>query len=127
MSRIYIPRIVMGKVKGTGLPIDGCTMYLSQWEYEDYRYFHLYGWPDEDDPAVMQSMYIAEMEAGICEYDTLEGFAAAWETWEPVLTFCLTSEQVDVVEELEAGGWKRQVSHAGRRGGGYSRCGGTTG
>lgn len=107
MSKLYVPRIVMGKVKGTGLPIDGCTMRLSQWEYENYRYFHLYGWSEEDDHAVMQSMYIAEMEAGICEHDTLERFAAAWEKWEPVGSFSLTLAQADVLEVLEGGGWKR--------------------
>lgn len=106
MGRRYVPRIVMGKVKETGLPVDGCILYLSQWEYDNHEYFHLYGWSDKDDPAVMQSMYIAEMEAGICEHDTLEGFEAAWAEWEPDLSFCLTPGQVDVVEELEAGGWK---------------------
>lgn len=128
MSKLYVPRIVMGKVKGTGLPIDGCTMCLSQWEYENYRYFHLYGWSDEDEPAVMQSMYIAEMEAGICEYDTLERFAEAWETWEPAGSFSLTlaQSQVDVLDVLEEGGWK-QTGCAGTCGGGYNGCGDTTG
>ena len=42
----YTPRIVSGRVKDTGWPIDGHLLYFSQWDYDKYESFHLYGWDD---------------------------------------------------------------------------------
>ena len=51
----------------------------------------------------MQTTYQTETAAGLCLYDTLEGFTEAWKAkkWEPQGAFCLTLEQVDVVEVLQ--------------------------
>lgn len=40
----YKPKIIIGKVKDTGLPIDGHTLYFSQWDYDNYESWHLYNW-----------------------------------------------------------------------------------
>lgn len=98
----YRPKIIKGTVKGTGWPIDGHTLYFSQWDYDNRESWHLYGWDEPDDEAVMQTTYQTETAAGLCLYDTLEGFTEAWKAkkWEPQGAFCLTLEQVDVVEVL---------------------------
>ena len=48
----YRPKIIKGTVKGTGWPIDGHTLYFSQWDYDNRENWHLYGW---DEPASMKS------------------------------------------------------------------------
>ena len=42
----YKPKIITGKVTGTGWPIDGHVLYFSQWDYDNYDSWHLYGWND---------------------------------------------------------------------------------
>ena len=53
----YRPKIIKGTVKGTGWPIDGHTLYFSQWDYDNRESWHLYGWDEPDDEAVMQTTY----------------------------------------------------------------------
>ena len=74
----YKPKIITGKVTGTGWPIDGHVLYFSMWDYDNYDSWHLYGWDDADDEAVMETMFITEEKAGLCLYDTLETFAEVW-------------------------------------------------
>lgn len=90
----YRPKIIKGTVKSTGWPIDGHTLYFSQWDYDNRESWHLYGWDEPDDEAVMQTTYQTETAAGLCLYDTLEGFTEAWKAkkWEPQGAFCLTLE-----------------------------------
>lgn len=99
----YNPRIVTGKVTGTGWPIDGHVLYFSQWDYDHHESWHLYGWDDADDEAVMQTMYQTETESDICSCDTLEEFTAMWKAkeWEPWGSFCLDLDKVEVVEVLQ--------------------------
>lgn len=99
----YKPRIVTGKVTGTGWPIDGHVLYFSQWDYDKHESYHLYGWEDADDTAVMLTMYQTEREAGLGSGDTLEAFAAKWKAkeWEPEGAFCLELDQVEVVEVMQ--------------------------
>ncbi len=40
----YQPKIVTGKVTGTGWPIDGHVLYFSQWDYDKHESYRLYGW-----------------------------------------------------------------------------------
>ena len=42
----YKPKIITGKVTGTGWPIDGHVLYFSQWDYDNRDSWHLYGWDD---------------------------------------------------------------------------------
>ena len=95
----YKPKIVTGKVTGTGWPIDGHVLYFSQWDY-DPESWHLYGWEDEDDEAVMLTVYQTETEADLCACDTLEAFTEKWKAkeWEPHGAFCLPLDQVEVLE-----------------------------
>ena len=96
----YKPKIITGKVTGTGWPIDGRVLHFSQWDYDNHQSWHLYGWEDEDDEAVMLTMYKTETEAGICLRDTLEDFTKMWKAqeWEPAGAFCLPLDKVEVVE-----------------------------
>lgn len=95
----YKPKIITGKVNGTGWPIDGHVLYLAMWDY-DRESWHLYGWDDADDEAVMQTMYQTETEAAMCLYDTLEDFTKAWKAkeWEAQGVFCLELDKVEVLE-----------------------------
>lgn len=100
---MYKPKIIKGKVQGTGWPIDGHVLYLSLWDYDNHSSWHLYGWDDADDEAVMLTMYQSEKEIGECIYDTPEAFAEAWKagTWEPMGVFCVELDKVEVVEVLQ--------------------------
>jgi len=98
----YQPKIVKGTVTGTGWPIDGHVLHFSMWDY-DREYWHLYGWNDEDDEAVMLTIYQTETEAGLCLCDTLETFTEVWKArkWEPQGAFCLSLDQLDVLEVVQ--------------------------
>lgn len=91
----YKPRIVTGKVTGTGWPIDGHVLFFTQWDYDRYNSFHLYGWEDADDEAVMLTMYQIE-EIGT----SLRDFTEKWKAkeWKPVGPFCLPLDKVEVQE-----------------------------
>lgn len=95
----YEPKIITGKVTGTGLPIDGHVLYFSQSDYDNRSSWHISGWDEEDDAAVIETIFITETAAGICNYDTLETFAVAWLTgiWDPVGVFSLELGQVEVI------------------------------
>ena len=99
----YNPKIVTGMVTGTGWPIDGHVLYFSQWDYDKHRSWHLYGWEDEADEAVMLTMYQAETANDLCTCDTLEAFTELWKSgeWEPAGTFCLPLDKVEVQAVLQ--------------------------
>lgn len=99
MIMAYKPKIITGRVSGTGWPIDGHTLYFSQWDY-DPENWHLYGWEDEDDEAVMLTVWQTENDAGLSAYETLEDFTAAWKAkdWEPQGSFVLEPDKVEIVE-----------------------------
>lgn len=99
----YQPKIIRGKVKGTGYPIDGRVLIFSLWDYDNYESYHLSGWSEDDDETVMQTIYSSEEEAGFCLYDSFEDFARAWKTegYEPQGVFCLALENVDVVAIMQ--------------------------
>lgn len=95
----YKPKIITGKVTNTGYPIDGHVLYFSLWDY-DRENWHLYGWDDADDEAVMRTMYMAETEPEPCSNDGLVAFAEKWKAkeWEPDGAFCLPLDKVEVQE-----------------------------
>ena len=95
----YRPKIITGIVKDTGLPIDGHELYFAMWDYDRDRW-HLYGWEDEHDEAVMLTMYQTEKEAGLGTCDTLEAFTEKWKAkqWEPDGVFSLELNKVEVLE-----------------------------
>lgn len=100
----YQPKIIRGKVKDTGYPIDGRALLFSLWDYDNYESYHLCGWQNDDDEAVMLTIYRSEEEAGIGLYDTLEEFTRAWkaEEYEPDGVFCLFPDNVEVLEVIQA-------------------------
>ena len=59
----YKPKVITGKVTGTGWPIDGHVLWFSQWDYDNRESWHLYGWEDSEDEAVMQTVFQTETEA----------------------------------------------------------------
>lgn len=99
----YKPKVIKGKVKNTGMPIDGHVLYLSLWDYDKYGSYHLYSWDDEETEAVMQTMYQAETAAGFCSYDSLEQFCEAWKSgeYEPYGVFCIDLDKVEVLEVIQ--------------------------
>lgn len=99
----YKPKVVSGRVKGTGWPIDGHVLYFGLWDYDKHSSWHLYSWDDADDEAVMLTMYQSMEAADFIEPDTLEDFTAAWKAgeWEPPGSFCLALDQVEVLEVLQ--------------------------
>lgn len=96
----YKPKVITGKVTGTGWPIDGHVLWFSQWDYDNRESWHLYGWADSEDEAVMQTVFQTETEAGLCPFGTLEKFAENWKAkkWEPQGSFCLPLDKVEVLE-----------------------------
>lgn len=96
----YKPKVITGKVTGTGWPIDGHVLWFSQWDYDNRENWHLYGWEDSEDEVVMQTVFKTETEAGLCLFDTLEKFAENWKAkkWEPQGSFCLPLDKVEVLE-----------------------------
>ncbi|RKI94310.1 hypothetical protein D7V94_01845 [Parablautia intestinalis] len=97
----YKPKVIEGKISGTGWPIDGHNLMLSLWDYDNYESWHLNYWKKEDDPAVMETMFITETKAGLCLYDTLTEFAEHWEEWEPEGIFCIPLDKVEIVKVLQ--------------------------
>lgn len=119
---VYRPKIVEGKIGGTGWPIDGHILTLSLWDYDNYESWHLSGWPNEAGKAVMETMFITETAAGMCLYDTLEEFADHWDEWEAQGIFCIPKENVEVIriqqvetkevrsfQDLNTGGLKQPI------------------
>ena len=113
----YKPKVITGKVTGTGWPIDGHVLWFSQWDYDNRESWHLYGWEDSEDEAVMQTVFQTETEAGLCLFDTLEKFAENWKAkkWEPQGSFCLPLDKVEVLEvkQEESTNNTRRRGHAG--------------
>ena len=111
----YKPKIIAGRVRDTGYPIDGHVLTFSQWDYDNRESWHLYGWDEASDEAVMLTMFKAELEAAteIClantgeplEYsdEDFENFKKTWEAgeWEPDGVFCLPLDKVEVVTVLQ--------------------------
>ena len=99
----YSPKLIEGKVKDTGYPIDGCVLLFSLWDYDNYEYYHLSGWRKDYDEAVMQTIYQSEKEAGLCLYDSLEDFAEAWKAgeYEPECSFNLPLDKVNELKVVK--------------------------
>lgn len=99
----YKPKIIKGKAQNTGYPIDGHVLTLSKWDYDDNASWHLYGWDQSDDKAVMETMYLAELDAGLQSCDTLVEFEQAWKAgkWSSPGAFTLPLDQVEVLETVQ--------------------------
>ena len=98
---VYRPKIVEGRISGTGWPIDGHILLLSLWDHDDHQDWHLSGWTDGSDKAVMETMFITESAAGLCLYDTVGEFAEHWDGWEPEGSFCIPLGNVEVLRVIQ--------------------------
>lgn len=100
----YKPRIVAGRVKDTGYPIDDLVLNFTQWDYENHESFHLDSWNEAYNEEVMQTLLDAAKEWGMVDEDeTLETFIEKWKSgeWEPDCPFCLPLENVDIYEIIQ--------------------------
>lgn len=94
--------IVLGKVKNTGWPIDGHILAFGLWAYDGRSSYHLYTWEDEDDEAVMQTMFKSLVEAGMEDADGMDEFIMEWKAgkFDAPAAFCLDLDNVEVIKEL---------------------------
>lgn len=92
-----------GTVTGTGWPIDGHKLVFSLWEWDNRKSYHLTDWGDEDDEAVMLTMFQAEVETGDEDADGLEEFSRAWHAgeYDPPGVFCISKDQLTDVEKID--------------------------
>lgn len=97
----YMPKIVLGRIKNTGYPIDGKEVYLSQWDYDNNEHFFLAGWNDDAEEAVLKTLFFADI-MGADDYDE---FVEAWKSgaYIPDESFCLDPENVEVLEIIQKG------------------------
>lgn len=94
------PEIVKGRVKNTGWPIDGHILSFGLWDYDNRSSYHLYGWEDKDDEAVMMTMFQSMVEAGMEDADGLDQFVEAWEAglFEAPGAFCIDLDKLEVIK-----------------------------
>ena len=94
--------VFLGTVVNTGWPIDGHRLYFALWDYDRRSSYHLYGWEDADDEAVMLTQFQTAVAAGFTE-DNLEKFRAGWEAWQecPPGAFCIELDQLTDVEKVK--------------------------
>ena len=95
----YRPKVIKGTVKNTGTPLDGCTLSIGLWDYDKSSY-HLYGWGDDVDEKVMQTMHQTDE---LYQDDTEEEFAKLWKAkeYEPDGVYCIDLDKVDVIEVIQ--------------------------
>lgn len=91
---------VKGKVKNTGWPIDGHILTLGVWDYDNRSSYHLNGWSEEDDEAIMLTMFQSMVEAGMEDESYRDEFIRVWKAgeFEPDGVFCLDLDKIDVIE-----------------------------
>lgn len=96
----YKPKVVKGRVKNTGYPIDGCVMLFSLWDYDNHDSWHLYGWDDIVDDAVMRTIHQTDE---LYKDDDLKEFSKMWKAgeYEPAGSFCLNLDELEVIEVLQ--------------------------
>lgn len=109
----YSPKIIKGRVSGTGWPIDGHTLYFSLWDYDRYGCYHIHAWTEEADEAVMRTLYEAEEAEGMCCCDTLQEFEKLWKSgkYDPGGVFTVELDKVEVLEVVQ-----EERKEAGRQG-----------
>lgn len=97
----YKPKVVRGTVKNTNTPLDGVTLHLSLWSWDNHSSYHLYGWDNEVDEKVMQAMY--QEDELYKDIYTEEEFCELWKAkeYEPDMVYCIDLDKVDVIEVVQ--------------------------
>ena len=67
-----------GTVVNTGWPIDGHRLNFGLWDYDNRSCYHLYYWGDEDDEAVMQTMFLTLVAEGFISEEDKDEFITVW-------------------------------------------------
>ncbi len=84
--------------------LDGLTLYLSLWDYDNHEKWHLWNWEDNIDEKVMCALYEAEQYHPMPRYkNDFERFKTDWINgeYDPGCSFTLPLEQVEVLEVLQ--------------------------
>lgn len=84
--------------------LDGLTLYLSLWNYDNHEKWHLWNWEDNIDEKVMCALYEAEQYHPMPRYkNDFERFKTDWINgeYDPGCSFTLPLEQVEVLEVLQ--------------------------
>ena len=95
-----------GTVVNTGWPIDGHRLVFGLWNYDKGSCYHLFTWGDEDDEAVMQTMFKTMAEAGFIEECDKDEFIMVWKDgmFDEVYCpgpFCIELDKLADVKKVE--------------------------
>jgi hypothetical protein len=95
-------KVIKGVIKDTGLPIDGQTLFLGLWKWDNSESYHLYTWDNSADEAVMKTMHQEDQLYGRMP---LRRFRRIWKAgkWEPDGDYCIDLDKVDVIEVISEG------------------------
>lgn len=97
---MYKPKVIKGTVKNTNTPLDGATLYLGLWAYDNHESYHLYGWGNEADEKVMLAMKQADE---LYQDEPIEEFEELWKAkeYDPPGSYCIDLDKVDVLEVVQ--------------------------
>lgn len=83
---------------------DGIVLFLSQWDYDKHKSYHLYEWEEEHDEKIMMAIYYLEQADPNTQYkDKLEDFQKDWKTeeYDPGCAFCFDPQDVEEIEVIQ--------------------------
>lgn len=85
---------------------DGLEIYVSKWNWDNYKGWHLHNWNPQDDETVKKALYEAEQfhPYAINRYkNNFEQFCKDWdaEAYDPGMTFTFADEEVEVLEIVQ--------------------------
>ena len=89
-----------------GQRFDGLIVYLSKWNWDNHKSWHLYNWDKKYDEAVMLGLYEAEQYHPEAKYrykGDFEKFKKDWinEEYDPGMTFTFKDGEVEVLEVVQ--------------------------
>lgn len=96
-------KVVEGIVKNTGTPLDGMRIQAGLWEWDDCNDWHLRGWSDEVDDAVMRTMHA---EDPLYSSMPIDEFKKLWKDkeYEPDGVYCIGLGNLEVTKVLSGEG-----------------------
>ncbi len=95
----YHPKVVLGTVKNTNTLLDGLTLSLALWDYDNHSSYHLWGYENKD-----KVQFIKAMKQADDLYDDmpLDEFIKLYESgeYDPPGSYCIDLDKVDVIRTL---------------------------